>query len=263
MRDIDDSRAPLLDHLIELRRRLLWSVLALAVAFIFAYAHADTIFAFLVRPFATALGPGGGQLIYTKLYEAFFTQIRVAMNAAFFIAFPVILNQLWGFVAPGLYRQEKKALFPFLVATPVLFGLGGALAYFFAMPTAFKFLLGFEKQSGDITLEALPAIGDYLSFVMTFIWGFGISFLLPVLLMLLERAGIVTRDDLKSGRRYAIVGAFVIAAVLTPPDVVSQFILAVPLILLYEIALIGMWLTQRNRAKAAAEAGTDITAAQS
>lgn len=258
MKDIDETRAPLLDHLIELRRRLLWCVLALAIAFIFAYSHANTIFAFLVRPFAEALGPGaGGQLIYTKLYEAFFTQIRVAMNAAFFLSFPVILNQFWGFVAPGLYRQEKQALFPFLLATPVLFLLGGALAYFFAMPTAFRFLLSFQKDAGGVSLEALPAIGDYLTFVMTFIWGFGISFLLPVFLMLLERAGIVTRDDLKSGRRYAIVAAFAIAAVLTPPDVVSQFTLAIPLILLYELALIGMWFTARNRARAAARNASD------
>lgn len=258
MRDIDESRAPLLDHLIELRRRLLWCVLAVGVAFIFAYSQANAIFAFLVRPFAEALGPNaGGQLIYTKLYEAFFTQIRVALNAALFLSFPVILNQFWGFVAPGLYRQEKNALFPFLLATPVLFLMGGALAYFFAMPTAFKFLLGFEKSAGDVTLEALPAIGDYLSFVMTFIWGFGISFLLPVFLMLIERAGIVTRADLKSGRRYAIVGAFVIAAVLTPPDVISQFTLAVPLVLLYELALVGMWFTGRNRARAAARAASE------
>lgn len=253
MRDIDDSRAPLLDHLIELRRRLLWCVAALAVAFVIAYSQADAIFAFLVRPFAAALGPGAeGQLIYTKLYEAFFVQIRVALSAAFFAAFPIIANQLWAFVAPGLYRREKQAFLPFLLATPVLFTMGGALAYFFAMPTAFRFLLSFQKTEEGVQLSALPAIGDYLSFVLTFIWGFGIAFLLPVVLMLLERAGIVTRADLVGGRRYAIVGAFAAAAVLTPPDVVSQVSLAVPLVILYEIALIAMWFTARRRARAGA-----------
>lgn len=257
MNDIDDSKAPLLDHLIELRRRLMWCILAIGAAFAFAYANADAIFGFLVAPFAQALAPGAnGQLIYTKLYEAFFVQLRVSLNAALFIAFPVIANQLWGFVAPGLYRQEKKALLPFLLATPVLFALGGALAYFVAIPTAIHFFLGMEKSAEGVALNALPAIGDYLSFIMGFIWGFGISFLLPVLLMLLERAGIVQRKDLISGRRYAIVGAFVVAAVLTPPDVVSQFTLAIPLMLLYELSLVGMWFTARSRARAdAAGAG--------
>lgn len=253
MNDIDETRAPLLDHLVELRRRLLWCASALAVAFAFAYWQADAIFAFLVHPLAQASGPGGSnRLIYTKLYEAFFVQIRVAFSAAFFMAFPIIANQFWAFVAPGLYRNEKKAFFPFLLATPVLFTLGGALAYFFAMPTAFKFLLGFQKEAGGIELDALPAIGDYLSFVMTFIWGFGLSFLLPVLLLLLERAGIVRRADLAAGRRYAIVAAFVVAAVLTPPDVVSQLMLAIPLVILYELALLVMWFTARRRARAEA-----------
>lgn len=260
MKDIDDSKAPLLDHLIELRRRLLWCVLAIAAAFVLAYAYADVIFAFLVAPFANALAPGAnGQLIYTKLYEAFFVQIRVSLNAALFIAFPVIANQLWSFVAPGMYRQEKRAFLPFLLATPVLFGLGGALAYFVAIPTAIKFLLGMERQAEGVSLNALPAIGDYLSFIMTFIWGFGISFLLPVLLMLLETAGIVQRKDLIAGRRYAIVAAFVVAAVLTPPDVISQFTLAIPLLLLYELALIGMWFTGRKRARAVQSNGVPVS----
>ncbi|MDT7933130.1 MAG: twin-arginine translocase subunit TatC [Sphingomonadaceae bacterium] len=265
MRDIDDSKAPLLDHLIELRRRLLWCVLAVSVCFVFAYVEADTIFALLIRPFARALehrGAASGQLIYTKLYEAFFTKIRVALNAAFFLAFPVLANQLWGFVAPGLYRKEKQALLPFLLATPVLFIMGGALAYFVAMPTAIGFFLGFQEQSGNVALNALPAIGDYLSFVLTFIWGFGIAFLLPVLLMLLETAGVVQRKDLVAGRRYAIVAAFAVAAVLTPPDVVSQFTLAIPLMLLYELALFGMLLTGRRRAREASRGGSSLPAPQ-
>ena len=250
MRDIDDSKAPLLDHLIELRRRLLYSVLAIAAAFVGAYIFADPIFAFLVRPLAEASATGEqGRLIYTKLFEAFFVQIKVALFSAFFIAFPVLSNQLWRFVAPGLYRQEKRAFLPFLLATPFLFVAGAALAYYVALPNAIRFLLGFEKQGGGVSLEALPAIGDYLSFVMHFIMGFGIAFLLPVLLLLLERAGIVTRAQLAGGRRYAIVAAFVVAAVLTPPDVVSQFMLAIPLLLLYEAALVAMWFTARRRSR--------------
>ena len=172
-------------------------------------------------------------------------------------AFPIIANQLWAFVAPGLYKREKRAFLPFLIATPVLFTMGAALAYYGVMPVAFKFFLGFQSSSEitGITQEALPAMGDYLDLVMNMILGFGVSFLLPVLLMLLERAGIVTRTQLKAGRRYAIVAAFAIAAVLTPPDVWSQFALAIPLVLLYEISIIGIWFTERSRARAETLAG--------
>ena len=254
MRELDDSRAPLMEHLIELRRRLIWSFLALGACFAVCFYFADHIFAFLAQPLVKAFGEGEGTLIYTKLYEAFFVQIRVALFAAFFLAFPIIANQIWLFVAPGLYAKEKRAFLPFLIATPVLFGLGGALAYYVVMPTAFKFFLKFEGNLGGIKQEALPAVGDYLSLVMHFIFAFGIAFLLPILLMLLERAGIVTRKQLTSGRRYAILGAFVIAAVATPPDVLSQFMLAVPLIVLYEVSLIAIWFTERRRAKEVVEA---------
>ncbi|HEY7810302.1 MAG TPA: twin-arginine translocase subunit TatC [Allosphingosinicella sp.] len=255
MRDLDESRAPLMEHLVELRRRLIWSFLALAVAFAVCFYFADKIFAFLAQPLVHAFGEGQGTLIYTKLYEAFFVQIRVALFAAFFLAFPIIANQIWLFVAPGLYSKEKKAFLPFLVATPVLFTLGGALAYYVVMPTAFKFFLQYEGNLGGIKQEALPAVGEYLSLVMHFIFAFGIAFLLPILLMLLERAGIVTRDQLKKGRRYAILGAFVIAAVATPPDAMSQFMLAIPLMLLYELSLIAIWFTEKRRAKEAAAEG--------
>ena len=255
MRDLDESRAPLMEHLVELRRRLIWSFLALAVAFAVCFYFADKIFAFLAQPLVHAFGEGQGTLIYTKLYEAFFVQIRVALFAAFFLAFPIIANQIWLFVAPGLYSKEKKAFLPFLVATPVLFTLGGALAYYVVMPTAFKFFLQYEGNLGGIKQEALPAVGEYLSLVMHFIFAFGIAFLLPILLMLLERAGIVTRDQLKKGRRYAILGAFVIAAVATPPDAMSQFMLAIPLMLLYELSLIAIWFTEKRRAKEAAGEG--------
>ena len=250
MSEIDDSKAPLLDHLIELRRRLIYSVLALAAAFAVSFYYSGAIFHFLARPYVEAAG-SGKQLIYTKLYEAFFTNIKVALFTAFLLAFPVIANQIWLFVAPGLYRQEKRAFLPFLLATPVLFTMGAALAYYVVMPTAFRFFLGYQQSGGDLDINALPSIADYLSLVMQFIFAFGVSFLLPVLLMLLERAGIVTRKQLVAGRRYAIVGATVLAAVLTPPDVVSQLMLAIPLILLYEAALIGIWFTERKRAREA------------
>jgi sec-independent protein translocase protein TatC len=253
--DIDASKAPLLDHLIELRNRLLKCVLAFVVCFGIAFTFADRVFGFLVQPLVKAYGNGvTGRLIYTKLYEAFFVEIKVAAFAALCMAFPIIANQLWAFVAPGLYKKEKRAFLPFLIATPVLFTMGAALAYYVVMPTAFRFFLGFQSSSEitGITQEALPAMGEYLDLVMNMILGFGVAFLLPVLLMLLERAGIVTRQQLKAGRRYAIVGAFAIAAVLTPPDVWSQFALAIPLVLLYEISIIGIWITERSRARSSA-----------
>ncbi|MEH6716878.1 twin-arginine translocase subunit TatC [Parasphingorhabdus flavimaris] len=245
--DLDDSKAPLMEHLIELRQRLLWSVAALVVAFLASMFFADEIFGILVQPLTDAFPAGEGKLIYTKLYEAFFVEIKVAMFAAFFIAFPIISNQLWAFVAPGLYANEKKAFLPFLVATPVLFVAGASLAYFIVMPTAFRFFLGFEGTVGGLQQEALPAMGDYLSLVMQFILAFGVCFQLPVLLLLLNRAGIVSRQQLKSIRRYMIVGAFALAAILTPPDVVSQLMLGIPLILLYEVSLLIMWFTERKK----------------
>jgi sec-independent protein translocase protein TatC len=250
MSDIDDSKMPLLDHLIELRTRLLWSFAALAVAFGLCFYYAKPIFAVLVQPLLAA---GQGKIIYTDIFEAFFVEVKVALFSAMMIAFPVFATQLWRFIAPGLYKNEKRAFLPFLLMTPVLFGLGASMAYFVAMPVALSFLLGFQGDVGGVTQEALPGVGNYLSFVTTFIFGFGVAFLLPVLLLLLERAGIVTRDQLISGRRYAIVGAFAIAAVLTPPDVVSQLLLAVPLCLLYELAIIAIWFTQRRRMKTAPE----------
>jgi sec-independent protein translocase protein TatC len=250
VKDIDDTQAPLLEHLIELRRRLFFCMLTIAVAFGVCYYFAEQIFAFLVQPLLAA---GQKKVIFTQLFEAFFVRIKVAFFAAMMISFPVLANQLWQFVAPGLYRSEKKALLPFILATPILFTMGAALAYYVTIPVALHFLLGFQGNFGGIQQEALPSVGNYLSFIMQFLFAFGISFLLPVLLMLLERAGIVTRKQLVGARRYAIVAAFGLAAVLTPPDIGSQFLLAIPMILLYELALIGIWFTERKRAKVAAD----------
>ena len=247
--ELDDTRAPLLDHLIELRRRLIWAFAALGLAFCVCYYFAESIFAFLVQPLLRA---GQGKLIYTDVFEAFFAKLKVALFSAIMLSFPVVANQIWRFVAPGLYAKEKRALLPFLVLTPVLFLSGAAMAYYLAMPLALHFLLGFQGNVGGIQQEALPAIGNYLAFVTKFLFGFGVAFLLPVLLMLLERAGILTRAQLVKGRRYAVVVIFGVAALLAPPDVVSMLLLAVPLVLLYEFALIAIWFTERRRAREAA-----------
>jgi sec-independent protein translocase protein TatC len=240
------GKMPLLDHLIELRSRLLKSLIAIGIAFGVCLYFAREIFAILVRPLVSA---GQGKLVYTQLFEAFFVEIKVALFAAMMLAFPILAIQLWRFVAPGLFKQEKRALLPFLLATPILFGIGASFAYFITIPIALKFLLGFQGEIGGVTQEALPSVGNYLSFTMQFIMAFGIAFLLPILIMLIERAGIVTRDQLVSSRRYMVVGAFVIAAVCTPPDVLSQLLLAVPLCILYELTLFAIWFTQRKKSK--------------
>lgn len=253
--EAEAGTAPLLDHLIELRNRLLWCIAAIAVCFAVSFYFASEILGILVKPLERAFPPGEGRLIYTRLYEAFFVEVKVGLFGAFVLAFPIIANQLWRFVAPGLYRQEKRAFLPFLVATPLLFSLGASLAYFVVMPTAFTFFLQFEGNVGGLEQEALPAIDPYLTLVMQFILAFGISFLLPVLLLLLERAGIVTRLQLLGARRYIIVLAFVVAAVFTPPDVISQLMLAVPLWLLYEITMVIIWFGEwRKKPKQVEEA---------
>ena len=258
VKDIDETQAPLLDHLIELRGRLVRCVLTLAVAFGVCLYFAKPIFALLVQPLADAFPDGEGRLIYTKLYGQFFVELKVALWAAFFVSFPVIANQLWAFIAPGLYAKEKKAFLPFLLATPVLFAAGASLAYFVVMPTAFTWFLGFEGETAGLTQEALPAMGDYLDLVMHFILAFGISFLLPVLLLLLNRAGVVTREQLSKARRYVIVGIFIVAAIATPPDVISQLILAIPLMILFE----GSLLLMRPAGKIAAEKAAEQKSAE-
>ena len=245
VKDLDETRAPLLDHLIELRTRVIRALLALAVGFGICLYFADQILGLLVQPLKQAFPNGEGQLIFTKLPEVFFVELKGARCAGFMVSFPVIANQLWAFIAPGLYAREKKAFLPFLFATPVLFGAGAALAYYVVMPTAFRFFLDFGGETGGMQVQALPSAGEYLSLVMQFILGFGVTFLLPVLLLLLHRAGIVSRAQMAGARRYVIVGIFIIAAVVTPPDPGSQIILAVPLWLLFEASLVLMRLQEK------------------
>ena len=256
MRDIDDSKQPLLEHLIELRRRLLWCLVTLVITFFICFTFARQIFAVLVQPLLRA---GQGKLIYTDIFEAFFTQVKVSLFAALMLSFPVIATQLWRFVAPGLYVKEKKAFLPFLLMTPLFFAIGASFAYFVAMPWALHFLLSFQGNYGGINQEALPGVGNYLTFCTRFIFGFGAAFLLPILLMILERAGLVTRDQLAKSRRYAIVAAAAVAAVLTPPDVVSMLLLLVPLYGLYEFAILAIRITHWRAARKAARSGSVVT----
>ena len=254
----DDKKMPLLDHLVELRRRLIQSFIAVIVLFFICYYFSAAIYAFLVQPLADILVTLGGnrRMIYTSLHEAFFTYIKVSFFAALFLAFPFIATQVWIFMAPGLYKNEKRAFLPFLVATPVLFFLGGALVYYLIFPLAWKFFLGFESGGGagllPIQLEA--KVDQYLSLVMRLIFAFGLCFELPVVMTLLARAGMVTAAGMAAKRRYAIVLAFVAAAILTPPDVISQIGLAIPTILLYEVSIVCARLVERSR-KATDEGG--------
>ncbi|WP_241671083.1 twin-arginine translocase subunit TatC [Dankookia rubra] len=249
---IDDKPMPLLDHLMELRTRLLWSVAAFGIAFAVCYYFSSQIYGFLARPLADILQQQGGgerRMIFTALYEAFFTYLKVAFFGAVFFSFPMWATQLWLFVAPGLYRSEKKAIYPFLLASPFLFVAGAALAYYFIFPLAWRFFITFETPPGEgalpIQLEA--KVSEYLSLVMQMILAFGVAFQMPVLLTLLCRVGILDVATLRKGRRYAIVGMFVVAAVLTPPDVISQIGLAVPLLALYELSILAaVWMAPKK-----------------
>ncbi|XUU59359.1 twin-arginine translocase subunit TatC [Erythrobacter sp. HA6-11] len=262
IRDIDETQAPLLDHLVELRGRLMRSIFALLIGFGVCFYFADPILGILVQPLKDAFPEGEGQLIFTKLYEVFFVELKVALFAGFFVSFPIIANQLWAFIAPGLYAKEKKAFLPFLIATPVLFTAGASLAYFVVMPVAFKWFLGFEGDAGGLEVNALPSAGEYLSLVMQFILAFGMSFLLPVLLLLLNRAGIVQREQLVAARRYVIVGIVALAAIVTPPDPGSQLILAIPLLLLFEGSLLLMRWQERGRKPDEEEASEEASDAE-
>jgi len=247
----DERAMPLLDHLIELRSRLLHSVIAIMVLFFICYYFAPEIYNFLVAPLADVMEDMGGQrrLIFTALHEAFFTYIKVAFFAALFLSFPFLAIQVWMFIAPGLYKNEKKAFAPFLIATPILFFMGGALVYYFVFPLAWKFFLSFESVGGAGTLpiQLEAKVDQYLSLVMRLIFAFGLCFELPVVMTLLGRVGLVTSKGMKEKRKYAIVMTFVAAAILTPPDVISQIGLALPTMLLYEISIYSVRMIERSR----------------
>ena len=258
----DDKTMPLLEHLVELRRRLIWSAVAFIIAFGLCYYFSNEIYEFLLEPYSkAALAKGGNRrLIYTAPTEAFFTFMKVSAFAAAALCFPVWAGQLWAFVAPGLYKHEKQAFLPFLVATPVLFALGAAMVYYLVLPNLYAYLLGFENLVGGpstLPIQMEAKVNESLSLIMTLIFAFGLAFQMPVLLTLLARVGILTADGLAEKRRFAIVGNFVFAAIVTPPDVVSQLSLAIPMVGLYEISIWSARWAERKREAALGDDGTD------
>ncbi len=256
--DGDDKRMSIIDHLTELRRRLMYAAIAVVVVFRICFYFSNIFFNFLVAPLADVWqGDENRRLIFTAMHEKFFTNIKVAFFAAAFLAFPIFAIQIWMFVAPGLYKNEKGAFLPFLIATPFLFFAGGAFVYYFVMPVAWEFFTGFEQLAagpGELSIELEPKVNEYLSLVMRLIFAFGLSFELPVVISLLARVGMVTPTGLRKKRRYAIVSAFIAAAILTPPDPLSQLALAIPIILLYELSIYCTVLIWRSKDRAAAEA---------
>ncbi len=251
--DIESSRAPLIDHLIELRSRLIKSLLAFVVMFVICFSFSEQIFNILVRPYTSQyLKPEDARLIFTQAFELFFTHLKVGAFGAMLLAFPVIASQIYKFVAPGLYKHEKQAFLPYLIATPILFILGILFVYFVAMPLLMRFSFNMQqlKTPGAAVIEYLPKVSEYLSIIMTLIFAFGICFQTPIVLMLLSKVGVLNSEILTSKRRYAILIVFIIAAVLTPPDPFSQIALAVPMLLLYEISIFAIRMVEKKRAAA-------------
>lgn len=246
--DIEATKAPLMDHLIELRSRLIKALLAFLAMFLISFYFARDIYNLLVVPFSNAAGPNA-VLIYTAPQEFFFTQVKVAMFTAAFLSCPVVFGQIYAFVAPGLYKHERTAFAPYLVATPVFFAMGALLVYFVVTPNLLRFFISMQqaKQPGRAEIELLPRVSEYLSLIMTLIFAFGVTFQLPVVLTLLGQVGIVDSTFLKRQRRYAIVLVFIVAAVLTPPDIFSQLSLALPGLLLYELSIVSVRLIERKR----------------